>query len=345
MAKQSIDTVSQFNNIIASIAKQEFKPVYILMGEEPYYIDIILDNIIEHALTPQERDFNQTIVYATDTSADEIASLARRYPMFAPRQLIIVKEAQTLTKLESLEGYMSAPSPETILVLAYTNKSADKRTTFFKSAKKIAEVFDSTAVKEWEVYRWIINHLKESDLNIEEDAARLMAEHTGNRLRKVVLECNKLKNAIKSENAITVTDVEKNIGISREFSVFELCKSLAYRDINKALNISYHIGIDSKKHPIILTLGALFFYFSKVLKCHAYQAELRCSANSAAEKAGVTRWQSTEYVDAMRNFPINKTMGVIALLKDYDYKCKSNARGTASDGELLNELIIKILYI
>lgn len=345
MAKQSIDTLSQFNNIIASIAKQEFKPVYILMGEEPYYIDIILEKIIENALTLEERDFNQTIVYATDTSADEIASQARRYPMFAPRQLIIVKEAQALTKLDSLEGYMAAPSPETVLVLAYTNKSADKRTTFFKSAKKVAEVFESSSIKEHEVYRWIINHLKESNLNIEEDAARLMAEHTGNTLRKVVLECNKLKNAINTGNTITISDVEKNIGISREFSAFELCKSLAYRDANKALNISYHIGLDSKKYPFVVTLGALFFYFSKILKCHALQKEMGGSANSAITKAGVTSWQSTEYLEAMKKYPLAKTMGVIALLKEFDYKSKSNARGTASDGELLTELTIKILYI
>ncbi len=344
MAKQSVDKVSQFNNIIAAIAKQEFKPVYILMGEEPYYIDIIIEKIIECALTPEERDFNQTIIYATDTTAEEIASLARRYPMFAPRQLIIVKEAQALNKLEALERYLTAPSPETVLVFAYTNRSADKRTNFYKNAKKVAEIFESAAIRDWEVYRWIITYLKDNGLKIDEDAARLMAEHTGNTLRKVVLECSKLKSAVKDGGTITIADVEKNIGISREFSAFELCKSLAYKDGNKALKISFHFGQDPKKYPLTLTLGALFFYFSKILKCHAHYAQLGGTPHKAIEKAGVTSWQSTEYLEAIKNYPLTKTMGVIALIKEYDYKCKSNARGTASDGELLTELILRILY-
>ncbi len=344
MAKQSLDTLSQFNQIISAIENKEFKPVYILMGEEPYYIDIILDKIIEHALTPEERDFNQTIIYATDTLPDEIASLARRYPMFAPRQLIIVKEAQNLEKLAPLENYLLSPSPETVLVFAFTNKSADKRTVFYKNAKKVAEIFESAAIKEWDVYRWIISYFRDKGVRIEEDAARLMAEHTGNSLRKIVLECKKLENISKENTTITIADIESNIGISREFSVFELCKALAYKDMGKAIKIAHFFGENQKKYPIQLTLGALFFYFSKILKCHAHHKEIGGMANSAVSKAGIPSWQASEYVDAMRNYPINKTMGAIARLREFDYKSKSNERGIASDGDLLKELVTKIIY-
>lgn len=345
MAKQANDTLSQFHTILSDIANRKFKPVYLLMGEEPYYSDVILEKLLDTVLQPSERDFNQAVVYGSDTNAAEIVSLARRYPMFAERQLVVVKEAQTLSKLEAFEFYLEAPAPETILVLAFTGKSADKRTNFYKKAKAVAEVFESSAVKEWDIPVWITGYLKERGIRIESDAAALMGESTGNSLRKIVLELDKLMKGIEEgKGVITVKDIELNIGISREFSAFELCKALAFRDSGKAFKIALYFGENPKKYPFILTLGALFFYFSKLLKCHAYLLQDGGVPDNAARKAGAySPSQVAEYVQAMRSFPLKKTMGVIALLKEYDYKSKSGTAGQASEGELLIELISRIL--
>ncbi len=344
MAKQSNDTAVHFNAILTDIKNKKFWPVYLLMGEEPYYSDIITGQLIENVLQPQERDFNQTVIYGSDTNAAEIVSLARRYPMFAERQLIVVKEAQTLSKLDALEIYMESPAPETVLVLVFTNKSADKRTGFYKKAKSVAEIFESSAVKEWNIPVWITSFLKEKGIKIEADAASLMAEHTGNSLRKIVLELDKIVKGTDGHGIITVKDVEINIGISREFSAFELCKAIAFRDSGKAYKIALYFGGNPKKYPLVLTLGAMFFYFSKLLRCHAYFAQDGGIPDNAARKAGAySPAQVAEYVKAMRNYPLNKTMGIISLIKEYDYKSKSGSGGQASDGELLVELISKIL--
>ncbi len=346
MAKQGAqDTVAQFNSILKDIKERKFKPVYIFMGEEPYYGDILINELINTVLKPEERDFNQTIVYASDTNAAEIASLSRRFPMFAERQLIVVKEAQSLTKLDALETYLQSPAPETVLVLAYTGKSADKRTGFYKKAKAVAEIFESTMLAEWKVAEWITDYVKQQGFTIASDAAALMAEHTGNSLRKIVLEIDKLIKGIPiGSKEITVKDVETNIGISREFSAFELCRAISYRNSEKAFKIAHYFGENPKKYPLAMTLGALFFYFSKLLKAYAYLKQDGCTPENAAKRAGAFGSQEKEYATAMRNYTYPKVMGIIALMKDYDYKFKSGGSGTATEGDLLIELISKIFH-
>ncbi len=346
MAKQAAqDTVARFNSILKDIKERNFKPVYIFMGEEPYYGDILVNELLETVLKPEEMDFNQTIVYASDTNAAEIASLSRRYPMFADHQLIIVKEAQSLTKLDALEIYLQSPAPETVLVLVYTGKSADKRTNFYKKAKAVAEIFESTMLAEWKVAEWIVSYVKQQGLSIASDAAALMAEHTGNSLRKIVLEIDKLIKGIPiGSKEITVKDVETNIGISREFSAFELCKAISYRNSDKAFKIAHFFGENPKKYPLALTLGALFFYFSKLLKAYADLKQDGGTPETAAKRAGAFGSQESEYATAMRNYTYPKVMGIIALMKECDYKFKSGGSGTATEGDLLIELISKIFH-
>lgn len=346
MAKQNTqDTVIQFNSILKDIKEHKFKPVYLFMGEEPYYSDILVNELLANVLQPQERDFNQTIVYGSDTNAAEIVSIARRYPMFAERQLVIVKEAQSLTKLEPLEIYMQSPAPETVLALVYTGKSADKRSGFYKKAKSVAEVFESSVLQEWKVAEWIVRHVKEHELSIAQDAATLMAEHTGNSLRKIVLEIDKLIKGIPAQcKEISVKDIETNIGISREFSAFELCKAISYRNYDKAFKIAHFFGENPKKYPLALTLGALFFYFAKLLKAYAYLKQDGGTPENAAKRAGAFGSQESEYATAMRNYSYVKVMGIIALIKECDYKFKSGGAGTASEGDLLIELLSKIFH-
>ena len=347
MAKQKEeDNLLQMESILAGIKARKFSPVYILMGEEPYYSDILLEAFLEHTLEPSERDFNQTIAYAQDTTTADIVQTCRRFPVFAPRQLVMIKEAQHLTRLDILEQYLEHPSPETVLVLAFTNKSVDKRTGFYKKAKANAIVFESSAISEWNVAKWISSYISGKGYSITPDAAALMAEHTGNVLRKIVLEADKLfKGLDPQKKDITIKDIETNIGISREFSAFELSKSLIFKDYSNAYRIAGHFGANPKKYPLVLTLGAMFFFFSRLLKCHAYYAQDGGLMENAIRKAGVfAQGQIKEYAAAMRAFPLKKTMSVIAIIKEYDYKSKSGNAGAASEGDLLIELISRIIH-
>ena len=347
MAKQTDqDILVQFNTIMGEIKGKRFAPVYILMGEEPYYSDLIIEAILQNVLEPQERDFNQTVVYAQDTTTADILQACRRYPMFAPRQLVMVKEAQHLAKLDVLEGYVENPVPETVLVLAFTGKSVDKRTAFYKKAKGKCMIFESVAINEWNVARWITTYMQEQGYSITPDAASLMAEHTGNALRKIVLEADKLfKGMPLTKKEITVKDIETNIGISREFSAFELSKALVFKDYDKAYKIAGFFAANQKKYPLPLTLGAIFFFFSRLLKCHAYYAQDGGMMENAIRKAGIfSQGQIKEYAAAMRVFSLKKTMHVIALIKEIDLKGKSGSAGLASEGDLLMELISGIIH-
>lgn len=335
----------EYSDLIKEIDSGKFKPVYLLMGEEPYYNDIIIEHLIDKALQPHERDFNQMIVYGSDTNAAEIASMARRYPVFAPRQLIIVKEAQSLTKLEPLEIYLQAPAPETVLVLVYTGKSVDKRSGFYKKAKTTAEIFESVPVPEWKVAQWIISYAGRKGITVLPDAAALMAEHTGNSLRKIALEIDKLMKVIPEGCIqITVKEIEENIGISREFSAFELCNALSFKNGDNAFKIAHHFGENPRKYPLLLTLGALFFYFSKLLKIHAVMRQENLAAASAVKKSGIYSSQEKQYLAAIRNYSYNKVMAAIAYIKECDFKSKSSAAGVANEGDLLIELVSRILH-
>ncbi len=346
MAKQTgSDTQLQFNAMLADIKAGKFAPVYILMGEEPYYSDVIMEAILQNVLQPHERDFNQTIVYAQDTTTADIVQACRRYPMFAERQLVMVKEAQHLAKLDVLEQYIENPAPETVLVMAFTGKSVDKRTGFYKKAKGSAAILESVAVSEWNVAKWIFSYIQDKGYSIAPDALQLMAEHTGNGLRKIVLEIDKLFKGLPDNiKEISVKDVEQNIGVSKEFTAFELSRAIVFKEYDKAFKIAHFFGQNPKKYPLVLTLGAMFFFFSRLLKCHAYYLKDGGMPENAIRKAGVfSQAQIKEYVAAMRAFSVKKTMSVIATIKEYDYKSKSGTAGQAADGDLLLELISKII--
>jgi DNA polymerase III subunit delta len=337
---------AQFNTLIKEIKGGKFRPLYILCGEETYYTDEIISTLMLNVLKPEERDFNQTLVYASDPdiNADTIVSMAKRYPMFAEHQLIIVKEAQELNQSKILDQYISSPLPQTVMVLAYS-KSIDKRTGFYKNAKSSGALFESTQIKEWEVERWITSFLKEKGVRIEEEAAKLMSDYIGNNLKKILLEIDKIiKNLPEESKSITVKDVELNVGISREFSTFELCSAIGKRDAAKAFKIAHYMGENPKKYPIQMTLGALFYYFSRILRAHAYYKRDGGSITSAIENVTGYGKQKQEYSDVMKNYSLSKIMGIISKIREYDYKSKSNSGGTTSEGDLLIEFISKCLH-
>lgn len=342
MAKTT-DTISNFKAITQDIQACKFSPIYILMGEEPYFCERICELISEKALRPQEKDFNYTVLYGADTSANEIYSLCQAYPMMAERSVVIVKEAQGLKDIEKLDSYFEHISPTTVLVLFMSGKSIDKRTAFYKKALKYCNIFESDKVSQELLPNWIENYFAKDGRNIEAKASLLLAEYAGNDLRKIVIEADKLKKALpESRMQITVDDIVKNVGMSRELNIAELTDALATKNGSKAFRIAYFFGESPKRYPLPMTLGFLFYFFSKVEMIHAWKTR-GLNFNDAAGKAGIFKSYSAPYLAATSNYTLPKVMRIIAWIRECDYKSKSNAGGNATEGELLIELISKIL--
>ena len=346
MAKGFQETDSLCREIVRDVRNGVFKPVYLLMGDEPYYVDMVCDEILEHCLDESERDFNQTVCYGADVDADAVITAARRYPMFADRQLVVIKEAQMMKGLEELAVYCQQPLESTVLVIAMHGASADKRKSLYKTVSKMGVVVDSQTLRDYEVPRWIPMYYQTKGLKIAPDAAALLAEHAGTDLAKIAIETEKmLKNLPEGAVEVTAADIEKNVGISRQFSIFELTKELSMKNSAKALRIAAYIG-SSAKFAMPMAVSALYTHFYRILK---YEALLmnnpRPGNDQKAKVLGVNPYFFSEYDTAVRNYPLRRCMAVIALLKEYDYKGKGGDVGEASPAELMVELTAKILNI
>lgn len=346
MAKGFADTDTLCRNIVGDVRKGIFKPVYLLMGEEPYYVDMVCDAIVEHCLDESERDFNQTVCYGADVNADMVITAARRYPMFAERQLVVVKEAQMMKGLEDLALYCQKPLESTVLVIAMHGAGADKRKSLYKTVSKMGVVVDSQALRDYEMPRWITMFYKTMGIDIMPDAAALLAEHAGTDLNKIAVETEKmLKNLPEGTVKVTAADIEKNVGISRQFSIFELTRELSSKNAAKALRIAAYIG-SSAKFAMPMAVSALYTHFNRILKYGALLSSGRRPDNGAKAKVlGVNPYFFAEYDAAVRNYPVRRCMAVIALLKEYDYKGKGGDVGEATPAELMTELTAKILNV
>ena len=344
MAKGFADTDSLCREIVSDARSGVFKPVYLLMGDEPYYVDMVCDAILEHCLDESERDFNQTVCYGADVNADAVITAARRYPMFSERQLVVVKEAQMMKTLEELAVYCQKPLESTVLVIAMHGAAADKRKSLYKTVSKIGAVVDSQALKDYEMPKWIAMFYQSKGLRIAPDAAALLAEHAGTDLNKIAIETEKmLKNLPEGTVEVSAADIEKNVGISRQFSIFELTKELSMKNPAKALRIAAYIG-SSAKFAMPMAVSALYTHFYRILKYGALLMKVPRPANDQKAKVlGVNPYFFSEYDTAVRNYPVKKCMAVIALLKEYDYKGKGGDVGEATPAELMVELVAKIL--
>lgn len=348
MAKGASSSLS-FETLKKEILEGNFRRLYVLSGEEPYFPEELCRIVIENAMDPQDRDFNQLILYGSDVTAETIVSYCQEFPMFSitNRRLIVVKDAQSLRKTDALEKYIDNMSETTVLVLLYSGKAVDKRTSFYKKASAAGALFESAKVELEKMPAWIEGYVRSLGMSIEPDAAQLLAESAGTSLRKIVMEVDKMrKNLPEGTESVTVADVEKNVGVSREFSTMELTSALACRDAAKAFRIAYFFGRSPKQYPIQMTVGWMFYFFSKVEMIHAAamaQNSSRPDLNAAATAAGLFYRYAQPYIAAARSFNLMKTMKIISLLRECDYKSKSNERGDASDGDLLTELIVKIL--
>ena len=346
MAKGFQDTDSLCREIVNDARRGVFRPVYLLMGDEPYYVDMVCDAILDNCLDESERDFNQTVCYGADVDADTVITAARRYPMFAERQLVVVKEAQMMKSLEELAVYCQHPLESTVLVIAMHGASADKRKSLYKTVSKMGVVVDSQALRDYEVPRWIPMFYQTKGLRITPDAAALLAEHAGTDLAKIAIETEKmLKNLPEGTSEVNASDIEKNVGISRQFSIFELTKELSMKNAAKALRIAAYIG-SAAKFAMPMAVSALYTHFYRILKYEALlMKDPRPGNDIKAKVLGVNPFFFQEYDMAVRNYPLKRCMAVIALLKEYDYKGKGGDVGEASPGELMVELTAKILNI
>ncbi len=336
------------DEIIKSLKARKFKPVYLLQGEEPYYIDQVVDYIEKSILSEGEKGFNQTVLYGKDTDIATILSAAKRYPMMSEFQVIIVKEAQDLKwgnegagkEADYVLNYFEKPLPSTILVFAYKYANFDKRKKIYKAINSNGVVFQSDLVKDYKLMPWIEDHLKSKGYKIAPQAAALMAEYLGTDLSKIANEVEKLCLNIDQSVTIQTDHVQRNIGISKEYNVFELQKALATRNVLKCNQIVNYFGSNPKANPMFLVLGNLNGYFTKILKYHYLP-----NKSDAPKELGISPYFIKDYEAAARTFSAGKTFDIISLLREYDLKSKGvDSSGNTTDGELLKELIFKILH-
>lgn len=324
--------------IVTDIRKKEFKPIYFLMGEEAYYIDQIAGFLEENVLEPHERDFNQIILYGRDVCVEDIISQAKRYPMMAERQVVIVKEAQDLFRtIEKLLPYVENPQPTTVLVICYKYKTLDKRKKLYKALNKAGELFESKKLYENQVPDWIRRVLKGRGYAIEPKAAQMLVEFIGTDLSKINNELEKLQLIVPQGSTITPEIIEENIGISKDFNNFELQKAIGQRDVKKAYSIAYHFAQNPKNHPIIMTVALLYSFFNKLLKYHALP-----DPSAAPKVLGVNPYFIKDYQVAARNYPMKRVSGIIKGIRKVDMKSKGVGAHNMSQGDLLKELLVTI---
>ena len=342
-AKSYIETDRQARNILEDVRRGIFKCIYLLMGDEPYYPDMVASAIEENCLEDWEKDFNQTVLFGGDCTAEDVITAARRYPMMAERQLVILKEAQQMKTLEDLALYCQQPLDSTVLVILMHRASADKRRAFYKSVLKTGVVLESNLLRDYELPRWIQAFYEEKGLRIHPEACSLLAESAGEDLGKIAVETEKLlKNLPEGTAEISVEDVERNVGVSRQYSVFELTKCLSYRDAGKALRIAERIGA-APRFAMPAATAPLANHFMRILRYHALIQKGRQA--DAAKVLGVNPYFMREYDAAVRSYPLDRCIKAVSLLAEYDYKGKGGDAGEASQAELLTELVVKLLNI
>lgn len=332
-----------FEQIKKDILSRQFKPVYLLMGEEPYYIDELTDLFIEKVLPEEERDFNQTILYGKDTDVASVITLCRGFPMMSEYQLVVVKEAQAMNKLEQLELYVNNPLASTILVLNYKGGTLDKRKKLYAEINKHGEIFQSDKIPEYKIPAFINSYVQQKGISIDQKSAQMLTDFLGNDLSKVTNEIDKLLISFApGQRQITAELIELNIGISKDFNNFELLKAVVDKNIFKVNQIADYFEKNPKNNPMIMTLAILFNFFSNLMIC--YWAKDKSDKGLAAELGFRSPYQGRDYVQGIRNYNAFKCMEIISLLRTYDAKSKGVDNVSTPDGELLKELLYKITH-
>ena len=326
--------------IINDIKAGNIKPIYFLMGEEPYYIDRISEYLENNLLTEDEKGFNQMVLYGRDTTVDDIVANAKRYPMMAERQVVIVKEAQELSRtIDQLEKYAENPQPTTVLVFAYKYKSLDKRKKVTKTLEKHGLVYESKKMYDNKVGEWIKRVLQGRGYSIEPKAMSMLVEFLGNDLSRIANELTKLEIILPKGSTITPNHIEENIGFSKDFNVFEFRKAIGERNQLKAYQIANYFAQNQKDNPIVMTNGLVFSFFSALLQYHGLKDK---SPSNAAKVLKVSPYFVNDYITAAHNYPMRKVSAIIATLRDVDVKSKGVGANSLPQGDLLKEMLVSI---
>ena len=332
-----------YEDIAKDIKNGKFAPVYLLMGEEDYYIDRISDYIVEKALDENEKEFNLTIMYGLDTDMASVVNNAKRYPMMSEHQVVVVKEAQNLRSWEELSFYMQKPLTSTILVFCYKHGTLDRRKKIVAEIEKNGVVFESKKLKENLLPGFITAYMKRRKMEIDDTAAQLMAEFVGNDLNRLAGELDKLIITMpKDRNRITPVEIERNIGISKDYNNFELKNALITKDTLKANKIVKYFSDNPKSNPLQPTLALLFNYFSNLMV--AYYAPERTENGVAAYLGLKSPWLAKEYIAGMKAYTGVKVMNIITQIRLCDARSKGIGNVSLSPGGLLRELVYFILH-
>ncbi|EMQ94272.1 DNA polymerase III delta subunit [Xanthomarina gelatinilytica] len=333
--------MDEVKQIVTDIKNRNFKPIYFLMGEEPYYIDNISKYIESQVLTEEEKGFNQMVLYGRDVSIEDVVGHAKRYPMMSEYQVVIVKEAQDLSRhIEKLVDYAENPQPTTILVFNYKYKTIDKRKKLYKTLKKSGVIFEGKKLYDNQVGDWIRRVLSGQNYTISPKAAQMLAEFLGTDLSKISNELEKLKIILPEGTQITPEHIEQNIGISKDYNNFELQKAVGARDFVKANQIIKYFGENPKDNPMVVTVSLLYSFFSKLLHLHGLNDKSPRSVTAALK---INPYFANEYIAAARNYPMKQVSSVIATLREFDVKSKGVGSNAVSQGDLLKEMMVKIM--
>lgn len=327
--------------LIEDLKAQKYAPVYLLTGEENYYIDLVSDYFENKVIAEEFRDFDQTVVYGRETDMKTVVSLAKRYPMMSPVQLVLVKEAQDIAKdWELLADYLEHPQPQTLLVFCYRHKKMDKRTKTYKAISTKGVVYEKNKMRDYEVPDWIARIVMQQGYQITQKGAVLIAESLGNDLGKIVNELSKVYISLPKGTVINEDVIETNIGISKDYNVFELQNAIGRRDVAQCTRIVNHLAANPKEYPIQMLLPLLYGFFIKVMLFHQEPDKKKAMA-----VMNVNPYFLKDYETAARNYTLGKLASCIGYLYDADLRSKGvRNNGTVTDGELLKELVFKITH-
>ena len=332
-----------YEDIVRDVRDRKFKPVYYLMGDEAYYIDRISDYIVDTVLKEEEKDFNLTVLYGADTTVDTVINAAKRYPMMAEHQVVVVREAQSLANKEALAFYLEHPQPATVLVLCHKHGVLDRRKKLAAEIQKAGVLFESKKLYDSQLPGFVAGYLKRKGVTIEQNAAQILCECVGSDLNRLAGELDKLLLALpKGESRVNAALIEAHTGVSKDFNNFELVNAVVQKDILKANQIVKYFNSNPKSFALPLTLGVLFNFFGNLML--AYYAPQK-TEEGIADWLEQPRWQVTRNViPAMRKYSGVKVMQIIAEIRKTDARSKGVDNPNITDGELLKELIYFILH-
>ena len=327
--------------LLKEIRNKKFEKIYFLHGEEPYFIDVLTKAIQDNALEESERDFNQSILYGKDAEVLSLISELKSYPMMAERRLVILKEAQYFKAIEQLESYLENPSNSTIFVICYKYKTFDARKKTLKNALKNGVVFKSEKVKEYQLAEWIQQYIKTTGYELTSKACMLLIESLGNDLGRIVKELEKLAVLIEKGTIINENHIEENIGISKDYNVFELTNAVANKDNFKALKIVDYFEHNPKAADLVFVISNLFKFFSQIMRIHFLPNKSR---EAVAQALGVHPFVAGELTNAKNKYDPRKIAANIALIHEYDLKSKGVGNTSATQGELMRELVYQLIH-